>query len=73
MNWLTRVMLALLRHSEPMLPAEHRAWARGLRAEAGASAFAAGYLIVLLLSPLAGCGLGSWTGRAAGRLGPGPL
>ena len=40
---------------------------------AGASAFAAGYLIVLLLSPLAACGLGSWTGRAAGRLDPGPL
>ncbi len=40
---------------------------------AGASAFAAGYLIVLLLSPLAGCGLGSWTGRAVGRLDPGPL
>jgi hypothetical protein len=33
----------------------------------GASAFAAGYLIVLLLSPLAGCGLGTWAGRAAGR------
>ena len=34
---------------------------------AGASAFAAGYLIVLLLSPLAGCGLGAWAGRAARR------
>jgi hypothetical protein len=34
---------------------------------AGASAFAAGYLVVLLLSPLAGCGLGAWAGRIAGR------
>jgi len=34
---------------------------------AGNSAFAAGYLIVLLLSPLFGCGLGAWAGRAAGR------
>jgi hypothetical protein len=33
---------------------------------AGASAFAAGYLVVLLLSPLAGCGLGAWAGQAAG-------
>jgi hypothetical protein len=33
---------------------------------AGASAFAAGYLIVLALSPLAGCGVGAWAGRAAG-------
>jgi membrane-associated phospholipid phosphatase len=47
---------------------------------AGASAFAAGYLIVLLLSPVAGCVLGAWAGRAAGgsessglrRLGGGP-
>jgi hypothetical protein len=37
---------------------------------AGASAFAAGYLIVLLLSPLAGCGLAVWAGRAAGRPDP---
>ena len=35
---------------------------------AGASAFAAGYLVVLLLSPLAGCFFGAWAGRsAAGR------
>ena len=33
---------------------------------AGNSAFAAGYLIVLLLSPLFGCGLGAWAGRAGG-------
>ena len=32
---------------------------------AGNSAFAAGYLIVLLLSPPAGCGLGAWVGRTA--------
>ena len=40
---------------------------------AGNSAFAAGYLIVLLLSPLFGCALGAWAGRAAGRprLAPG--
>ena len=31
---------------------------------AGASAFAAGYLLVLLLSPLFGCGLGASAGRA---------
>jgi hypothetical protein len=34
---------------------------------AGASAFAAGYLIVLLLSPLAGCGLGAWAGTLVRR------
>ena len=35
---------------------------------AGASAFAAGYLVVLLLSPLAGGVFGAWAGRsAAGR------
>jgi membrane-associated phospholipid phosphatase len=34
MGWLTKVMLALLRYSEPILPAEHRAWARALRTEA---------------------------------------
>jgi hypothetical protein len=34
---------------------------------AGNSAFAAGYLIVLLLGPLFGCFLGAWAGRAAGR------
>ncbi len=33
---------------------------------AGNSAFAAGYLIVLLLSPFAGCGLGVLAGRAGG-------
>jgi membrane-associated phospholipid phosphatase len=37
---------------------------------AGNSAFAAGYLVVLLLSPLVGCGLGAWAGRVAG--GPEP-
>jgi len=37
---------------------------------AGNSAFAAGYLIVLLLSPVFGCGLGAWAGRAAGLCGP---
>ena len=40
---------------------------------AGASAFAAGYLVVLVLSPLAGCGLGVWAGRAVGRPVPSPL
>ena len=34
MDWLTRVIAALLRHSEPLLPAEQRAWARALRTEA---------------------------------------
>jgi membrane-associated phospholipid phosphatase len=34
MGWLTRAMVALLRHSEPLLPIEHRAWARALRMEA---------------------------------------
>jgi membrane-associated phospholipid phosphatase len=34
---------------------------------AGNSAFAAGYLVVLLVSPLAGCGLGAWAGRSFGR------
>ena len=33
---------------------------------AGNSAFAAGYLIVLLLSPLAGCVVGTWAGWVAG-------
>jgi hypothetical protein len=40
---------------------------------AGNSAFAAGYLIVLLLGPLAGCALGAWIGRAAGHLHFSPL
>ena len=31
---------------------------------AGNSAFAAGYLIVLLLSPLLGCALGAWGARS---------
>jgi hypothetical protein len=35
---------------------------------AGNSAFAAGYLVVLLLGPLFGVALGAWVGRAAGRL-----
>jgi membrane-associated phospholipid phosphatase len=34
MDWLTRVAAALLRYSEPMLPAEHRAWVRAVRTEA---------------------------------------
>ena len=34
---------------------------------AGNSAFAAGYLLVLLLSPLFGCGFGAWAGRAIGH------
>jgi len=37
---------------------------------AGNSAFAAGYLVVLLLSPLAGCGLGAVAGRAASQVDP---
>jgi hypothetical protein len=37
---------------------------------AGNSAFAAGYLIVLLLSPLFGCGFGAWAGLSAGHLHP---
>jgi membrane-associated phospholipid phosphatase len=34
MDWLTRAIVALLRHSEPMLPTDHRAWAHALRTEA---------------------------------------
>jgi hypothetical protein len=34
---------------------------------AGNSAFAAGYLIVLLLGPLLGCAFGAWAGRAGAR------
>jgi membrane-associated phospholipid phosphatase len=37
---------------------------------AGNSAFAAGYLIVLLVSPLAGCALGAWAGLSLGRPRP---
>ena len=37
---------------------------------AGNSAFAAGYLIVLLLGPLFGCGFGAWAGRVARIPGP---
>jgi hypothetical protein len=33
---------------------------------AGASAFAAGYLLVLVLGPLLGCGLGAWAASATG-------
>jgi hypothetical protein len=40
---------------------------------AGASAFAAGYLLVLLLSPLLCCGLGAWAGRSASRHAPSRL
>ena len=39
---------------------------------AGNSAFAAGFLIVLLLSPLFGCGLGAWAAQAVGRSGLAP-
>lgn len=39
---------------------------------AGNSAFAAGYLVVLLLIPLAGYALGVWAGRAAGRADQAP-
>jgi membrane-associated phospholipid phosphatase len=35
MNWLTRLIVTLLRYSEPMVPADQRAWARALRTEAG--------------------------------------
>ena len=38
---------------------------------AGNSAFASGYLIVLLLGPLIGCVFGAWAGRA-GNPGPRP-
>ena len=34
MDWLTTVIMTLLRYSEPMLPAGQRAWARALRVEA---------------------------------------
>jgi hypothetical protein len=37
---------------------------------AGNSAFAAGYLIVLLLGPLFGCGFGAWAGRGRHHSGP---
>jgi hypothetical protein len=40
---------------------------------AGNSAFAAGYLVVLLLSPLFGYGFGAGAGRAAGNPGPSRL
>jgi hypothetical protein len=40
---------------------------------AGNSAFAAGYLIVLLLGPLFGCGFGAWAGRATRSPGPSRL
>jgi hypothetical protein len=40
---------------------------------AGNSAFAAGYLIVLLLSPLFGCGFGAWACRVSGHHGPARL
>jgi hypothetical protein len=36
---------------------------------AGNSAFAAGYLVVLVLGPLFGAALGTWAGRVAGRAG----
>ena len=39
---------------------------------AGNSAFAAGYLIVLLLSPVAGCALGAWAGRPGGGAADSP-
>jgi hypothetical protein len=34
MEWLTRLVVTLLRYSEPMVPAERRAWVRALRTEA---------------------------------------
>ena len=34
MDWLTQGDVALLRYSEPLVPAERRAWARALRVEA---------------------------------------
>ena len=34
MEWLTRAIATLLRYSEPMVPAEHRAWVRAVRTEA---------------------------------------
>lgn len=37
---------------------------------AGNSAFAAGYLLVLLIGPLFGAALGAWVGRVAGHAGP---
>ena len=37
---------------------------------AGNSAFAAGYLVVLLLGPVAACALGAWAGRSGGRADP---
>jgi hypothetical protein len=37
---------------------------------AGASAFAAGYLLVLVLGPLLGCGLGAWAASATGARPP---
>jgi hypothetical protein len=37
---------------------------------AGNSAFASGYLIVLLLGPLFGCAFGAWAGRATGNPDP---
>ncbi len=37
---------------------------------AGASAFAAGYLLVLVLGPLLGCGLGAWSASATGARPP---
>ena len=37
---------------------------------AGNSAFAAGYLLVLLLGPLFGCGFGAWAGWSAARPRP---
>jgi hypothetical protein len=37
---------------------------------AGASSFAAGFLFVLLIGPLGGCGLGAWASRGGGRRGP---
>jgi hypothetical protein len=33
-DWLTTVIMTLLRYAEPMLPSGQRAWARALRVEA---------------------------------------
>ena len=35
MDWLTTMVMTLLRYAEPLLPARERTWARALRIEAG--------------------------------------
>jgi len=34
-DWLTTMVMTLLRYAEPLLPARERTWARALRIEAG--------------------------------------